>query len=73
MAEEKAKFTKHTITNVSGGPKVINSPQGHILQAGQVAEDVELNEAELASAKATGYFEFGAAAAKRAAKDEGEE
>jgi hypothetical protein len=63
------KFSKQTVTNVSPGPRVLNSREGHILQPGQTLEDVDVNDAELEIAKATGYFEFGKAAAKRAAEE----
>jgi hypothetical protein len=67
MAEPK--FSKQTITNVSGGPKIINGRSAVLLQHGETVEDVEINDAEFDVAKSSGYFEFGKAAAARAAKD----
>lgn len=63
------KFSKQTVTNISLGPRILNSREGHILQPGETVEDVDVNEAELEIAKSTGYFEFGKAAAKRAAEE----
>ena len=71
MADDP-KFSKHTITNVSDGPKVVNAKTVITLQPGESA-DVEMTEGEFASAKSTEWFGFGAKAAKEAAKDaEGE-
>ena len=66
-------MAKHTFTNVSGGPRIVNGSDGPVsIQPGQSAE-VEISDAELKSAKSTEWFEFGKAAAKEAAKaDDGE-
>lgn len=60
------KFVKATVTNTSGGPKVLNAKDIRVLQAGETAEDVEISEAELEAAKGTEWFGFGKAAAKAA-------
>lgn len=60
-------LTKQTITNVSGGPKVVNAVPTVTLQAGESAE-VEMTAAELKVAKGTEWFEFGKAAAAEASK-----
>lgn len=45
------------LKNITNGPKGVNAPGGLVLiEAGQTVE-VELVEAELASALATGWFE----------------
>ncbi len=68
MADEKPKTVKQVVTNVSDGPKIINSIPPVILQAGQSTDGpVELTEAEVAAAKDGEWFKFGAAAAKAAA------
>lgn len=47
------------IKNITNGPKGVNTPGGPVeIGAGQVA-DLDLNDAELASSKRTGWFEFG--------------
>lgn len=62
------KLVKHVVTNVSDGPKVLNSIPPGVLKAGDSTDDpVEMTEGEYAAAKATGWFKFGAAAAKAAA------
>lgn len=61
------KTGKHVVTNVTNGPKVLNCMPPGILAAGDSTDDpVEMTEAEYNSAKATGWFKFGAAAAKAA-------
>ncbi len=65
MAE--VKLTKHTVTNTTDGPKIINGASAAVLQPGE-SMDVELSDAEHASAKASEWFGFGASAAKAAAK-----
>lgn len=71
MAETAPKIVKHVVTNVSGGPKLLNSIPAGTLAAGDSTDDpVEMTEAEYEAAKATGWFKFGAAAAKAAAKDD---
>ncbi|RSV15677.1 hypothetical protein CA235_07440 [Sphingomonas sp. ABOLF] len=68
MADQK--IVKHIVTNVTDGPKVLNSMPPGILAAGDSTDEpVSLTEAEYESAKATGWFKFGAAAAKAADKD----
>ena len=68
MAEQKT--VKHVVTNITDGPKVLNSIPPGVLVAGDSTDDpVEMTEAEYEAAKATGWFKFGAAAAKAAAKD----
>lgn len=62
-------MAKQTITNVSGGPKLVNSVAGAVLIAPNASEEVNISDAELKVAKGTEWFEFGAAAAKSAAKD----
>lgn len=69
MAETKT--SKHIVTNITSGPKVLNSIPPGLLAAGDSTDDpVEMTDAEYESAKATGWFKFGAAAAKAAAKDD---
>lgn len=68
MAEQK--IVKHIVTNVTDGPKVLNCIPPGILKASDSTDvPVEMTEAEYESAKATGWFKFGAAAAKAADKD----
>lgn len=65
MAEEKT--VKHIVVNVSNGPKVLNSMPPGVLNAGDSTDEpVEMTEAEFKIAEATGWFEFGAKAAKEA-------
>lgn len=69
MAEQK--IVKHIVTNVTDGPKVLNALTPGVLAAGDSTDDpVEMTEAEYEAAKSTGWFKFGAAAAKAAAKDD---
>ncbi|MFT4076855.1 MAG: hypothetical protein QM647_15120 [Asticcacaulis sp.] len=57
--------------NVTNGPKGLNTKAGVIeLAAGEVSTDVELEEAELKSMKAAGWFDFSAKAPKSDASDE---
>lgn len=68
MADEKPKTSKHVVTNVSDGPKVLNSIPAGVLAAGDSTDEpVEMTEGEYEAAKKTGWFKFGAAAAKAAA------
>jgi hypothetical protein len=68
MAEQK--IAKHVVTNITGGPKVLNSLPPTILQAGASTDgSVEMTEGEYEAAKATEWFKFGSAAAKAADKD----
>jgi hypothetical protein len=54
-------MAQHTITNVSKGPRGVNSESGPVLiEPGQTVE-VELTEAEAKIAKATEWFKFGKA------------
>lgn len=62
-------MAKHTITNTTDGPKIVNGEAGGVLIAAGASEEVEISDAELAIAKGTEWFEFGAAAAKAAAKE----
>jgi hypothetical protein len=66
-------MAKTTVTNVSTGARGIRDDKHRLimLERGESAE-VELTDAERKDAKATGYFEFGKAAAERAAEGEGE-
>lgn len=67
MAEQK--IVKHVVTNITNGPKVLNSIPPGVLVAGDSTDDpVEMTAAEYEAAKATGWFKFGAAAAKAADK-----
>lgn len=71
MADTAPKTVKHVVTNVTDGPKVLNALTPGILAAGDSTDEpVEMNEAEFKAAEKTGWFKFGAAAAKAAAKDD---
>ena len=61
-------MAKQTITNISGGPRVINGADGPITLANGESADIDVSDAELKVAKGTEWFEFGAKAAKDAAK-----
>jgi len=66
MAEQK--IVKHVVTNITNGPKVLNSiPAGVLVAGDSTDEPVSMTEAEYESAKATGWFKFGAV--KAADKD----
>lgn len=52
-----ADLQKLTITNVSGGPKVVNAVPIVTLQPGE-SRDVEMIDAEVKVAKGTEWFEF---------------
>lgn len=53
-------MSKHTVTNETEGPKVLNSVPIILLGAGEsTAEPVEMTDDELKVAKATGWFKFG--------------
>lgn len=68
MAETTKKVT---VTNTAKGARGIHTTSGLVmLEAGQTAEDLEVTDAELKSAEEAGYFEFGAAPKKKAAKAE---
>lgn len=61
MAETKT--AKHTVTNLTDGPKVLNAyPSAMVLQAGETA-DVEMTEAEATAAVVSEWFGFGKAKA----------
>jgi len=69
MAEQK--IVKHVVTNVTDGPKLLNCIPAGTLAAGDSTDDpVEMTEAEYNAAKKTGWFKFGATAAKAATKDD---
>lgn len=69
MAEQK--IVKHVVTNITNGPKVLNSITPGVLVAGDSTDEpVEMTEGEYESAKKTGWFKFGTAAARAAAKDD---
>lgn len=69
MAEPK--MVKHVVTNVTDGPKILNAAPPGVLAAGDSTDEpVEMTEGEYEAAKASGWFKFGAAAAKAAAKDD---
>lgn len=64
------KTSKHVVTNITGGPKVLNCMPPGILAAGDSTDDpVEMTEGEYAAAKATGWFKFGAASKAADPKD----
>jgi len=64
------KASKYDLRNTSKGIRGVNAVSGYReFGPGEVAEGVELSDAEYESAKRTGYFEFGAAA-KAEAEDE---
>jgi hypothetical protein len=45
------------LTNTTTGPKGVNTTTGLVyINAGQTSEDLDLSEAELASAESTGHF-----------------
>ena len=65
------KIVKHIVTNVTEGPKMLNAITPGILAPGDSTDEpVEMTEVEYEVAKKTGWFKFGAAAAKAAAKDD---
>lgn len=66
MADQK--ITKHIVTNVTDGPKVLNSVTPTLLHAGEEAGPFEISDAELNAAKATGWFKI-EAPARGPAKD----
>lgn len=69
MADQK--IVKHIVTNVTDGPKILNAVTVGVLAAGDSTDDpVEMTEAEYEAAKSTGWFKFGAGAAKVAARDD---
>lgn len=62
-------MAKHTFTNVSGGPRIVNGVAGAVVIGPGMSEEVDVSDAELKIAKSTEWFELGAAAAKAATKD----
>lgn len=68
-------MAKVTITNTAPGARGVRKPNGELvmLERGETVEDFDISDDERKDAEKTGYFEFGKAAAKRAAdKDEGD-
>lgn len=65
MADDTPKTSTVSITNTSGGPKVVNAQPIVTLQDGESA-DVEITDAELAVAKSTGWFEMSKAGSAKA-------
>lgn len=59
MAE--TKFTTHAVTNKAKGMRGLHGRQGSVFLEPGETRDVELEDGELASAKATGHFGFGKA------------
>lgn len=56
------------VTNTQEGPRGLNTKAGPVLVEPGQTVDVEMEAAEVAVSKETGWFEFGAAAAKAAAE-----
>ncbi|XKI87793.1 hypothetical protein ACIU1A_09255 [Mesorhizobium sp. ORM16] len=52
------------VTNTQAGPRGLNTKDGPVLVEPGQTVDADLSDAELKVAKGTGWFEFGAAAAK---------
>ena len=64
MAEAK----RYTLTNTTAGPRGVHQDDGSYVELEpKQTRTVDLTDAEYASAKSTGYFVFGAAAAKEVA------
>ena len=57
------------ITNTQQGARGVNTKEGPVLIEPGHTVDLDLSEAEAKIAKGTGWFEFGAAAAKAAEED----
>lgn len=56
---------KVTVRNISPGFRGLNAETGYLeFNPGETREGVEITDAELKSARSTGYFEFGKDAAK---------
>lgn len=51
------------VTNISKGPRGLNTKDGPVLVEPDQTVDVDISEDELKVSKATGWFEFGAKAA----------
>lgn len=64
-------MAKVTITNTSPGSRGVRTDDGELvmLEPGET-RDLDLSASEKKDAEATGDFEFGQAAAKRAAKED---
>lgn len=61
----------HKITNTDDGPRGFWHQDAVVMvEAGDTVDVSDMTDDEVKAAKATGYFKFGAAAAKAAAKDE---
>lgn len=57
---DATKTVSHVVTNVTRGPKVLNSIPPGVLAAGDSTDEpVTLTEGEYEAAKASGWFEFG--------------
>lgn len=46
------------VKNITDGPKIINGEPNVVLQAGEERDDLVISDAELASARGTGWFEI---------------
>lgn len=59
------------VTNISAGPRGFHDKKSGLvmLDPGQSATEVEMDEAEMKSARETGYFEFDKAEAKKPEPD----
>ena len=65
------KTGKHVVTNTSDGPRMLNAMPPIVLKAGESTDgSVEMTEAEQDGAEKSGWFKFGAAAAKAAKADD---
>ena len=51
-------MAKVTVTNLTDGPKVLNSTPVMVLQSGETAEGVEISDAESESAQLSEWFKF---------------
>ncbi|HKF95086.1 MAG TPA: hypothetical protein VKB96_10920 [Gammaproteobacteria bacterium] len=50
-------MAKYTLTNISNGPKVVNSTPPVTLQVGETRADLEINDDEALSQGGTGWFD----------------
>lgn len=65
-------MAKHTVRNTTAGFRGLNAVDGYVeLAPGETREGVDIEAAELASAKRTGYFAFDGAADEAEEADEG--
>ncbi len=63
-------MARTNVKNISNGPRGFRTTSGFVsLEAGQVLEDAEFEEAELNSAKGTGFFEFSKAKGEKVEVD----